>query len=187
MENVKDVQKRLKKEKTPIKEKRILKFFNFLMVLLVLLLGSLIYCKQDENGAILKKFFNVDISFKNMNEKIENTLDNIFSFNKNEEIKVSSLDLYHSLGNNNYSTDDKTIRMLMDGEVLISSYQEGYSYFVVVKYNNGVNALYTLIDECNVEIGKLNKNDVIGTYNKEYFNCIFKKNNETISYNQALE
>ena len=75
----------------------------------------------------------------------------------------------------------------MDGEVLISSYQEGYSYFVVVKYNNGVNALYTLIDECDVEIGKLNKNDVIGTYNKEYFNCIFKKNNETISYNQALE
>ena len=64
MENVKDVQKRLKKEKTPIKEKRILKFFNFLMVLLVLLLGSLIYCKQDENGTILKKFFNVDISFK---------------------------------------------------------------------------------------------------------------------------
>ena len=187
MENVKDVQKRLKKEKTPIKEKRILKFFNFFMVLLILLLGSLIYCKQDENGTILKKFFNVDISFKNMNEKIENTLDNIFSFNKNEEIKVSSLDLYHSLGNNNYSTDDKTIRMLMDGEVLISSYQEGYSYFVVVKYNNGVNALYTLIDECNVEIGKLNKNDVIGTYNKEYFNCIFKKNNETISYNQALE
>ena len=35
MENVKDVQNRLKKDKTPIKEKKILKFFNFFMVLLV--------------------------------------------------------------------------------------------------------------------------------------------------------
>ena len=32
MENVKDVQNRLKKDKTPIKEKKILKFFNFLGV-----------------------------------------------------------------------------------------------------------------------------------------------------------
>ena len=131
--------------------------------------------------------FNVDVSFKTMNEKIENTLNNVFSFNKEEDIKVSSLDLYHSLGNNNYSTDDKTIRMLSDGEILIASYQEGYSYFVVVKYDNGVNALYTLIDECNIEVGKLNKNDVIGSYNNEYFNCIFKKNNETITYQQAIE
>ena len=29
MENVKDVQNRLKKDKTPIKEKKILKFFNY--------------------------------------------------------------------------------------------------------------------------------------------------------------
>ena len=187
MENVKDVQNRLKKDKTPIKEKKILKFFNFFMVLLVLLLGGLIYCKQDENGTLLKRMFNVDVSFKTMNEKIENTLNNVFSFNKEEDIKVSSLDLYHSLGNNNYSTDDKTIRMLSDGEILIASYQEGYSYFVVVKYDNGVNALYTLIDECNIEVGKLNKNDVIGSYNNEYFNCIFKKNNETITYQQAIE
>lgn len=187
MENVKDVQNRLKKDKTPIKEKKILKFFNFFMVLLVLLLGGLIYCKQDENGTLLKRMFNVDVSFKTMNEKIENTLNNVFSFNKEEDIKVSSLDLYHSLGNNNYSTDDKTIRMLSDGEILIASYQDGYSYFVVVKYDNGVNALYTLIDECNIEVGKLNKNDVIGSYNNEYFNCIFKKNNETITYQQAIE
>ena len=80
MENVKDVQNRLKKDKTPIKEKKILKFFNFFMVLLVILLGGLIYCKQDENGTLLKRMFNVDVSFKTMNEKIENTLNNVFSF-----------------------------------------------------------------------------------------------------------
>ena len=190
MDEIKRIQKRLNKNATPVKEKKIIKFFNCLLIVLLVGLGALIYCKQDENGTLLKKWFNVDVSFKEMNQTIENTLNNVFSFNKNQEDNVqsvTSLDLYHSLGSNNYSTDDKTIRMLTDGEVVVSSYQDEYKYFVAIHYDNGVNALYTLIDEIKVENGKLSKNDVIGTYQGEYFSCVFKKGEQIISYNEAIK
>jgi phosphoglycerol transferase MdoB-like AlkP superfamily enzyme len=88
----------------------------------------------------------------------------------------------------NFSTDDKTIRMLDDGEVVVCSYQYEYKYFVVVSYQNGVTALYTLIDEINIENSqKLGKNDVIGTYNNEYFNCVFKKDDKIINYHEAIK
>ena len=54
-------------------------------------------------------------------------------------------------------------------------------------YKNGVNALYTLVDSLNVEEKvKLNQKDIIGTYEGEYFNCVFKRGNQVISYNEAI-
>lgn len=191
MDEIKKIQRRLNKNTTtPVKEKKIIKFFNFLLVVLLIGLGALIYCKQDEEGTLLKKWFNVDVSFKEMNQTIEKTLNNVFSFNKTSEDNtqvVAALDLYHNLGSNNYSTDDKTIRMLLDGEVIVSSYQDEYKYFIAVHYDNGVNALYTLVDEIRVENGKLLKNEVLGTYQGDYFGCVFKKGEQTISYNEAIK
>lgn len=190
MDDIKRIQKRLKQENTPIKEKKIIKFFNGTLVLLLVALAGLIYCKQDEDGTLLKRLFNIDVSFKEMNQTIENTLNNVFSIDKedkNDDLTVSAIDIYHSLGSNNYSSDDKTIRMLTDGEIIVSSFQNEYKYFVAVKYSNGVSALYTLIDEITFTNTKLEKNDVIGSYTGDYFSCIFKKGDVTISYNEAIK
>lgn len=188
MESVEEIRKRLNNENGVVKEKKIIKFFNFFLVLCSLALGALIYCKYDENGTFFKNVFNVDVSFKELNSNINNALNNLFKIENEEEILVSMIDIYHDLGNNNFSTDDKTIRMLDDGEVVVCSYQYEYKYFVVVSYQNGVTALYTLIDEINIENSqKLGKNDVIGTYNNEYFNCVFKKDDKIINYHEAIK
>ena len=87
-----------------------------------------------------------------------------------------------------YITSDKTIPTINNGTIKACSYQDDYKYFVVVEYENNVTALYTLIDEIKVKTDDvLLANNVIGTYEGSYFQCIFKKNNEIISYNEALK
>ena len=189
MESVEEIRKRLNKDNEPVKENKIIRFFNVLLVLCSLCLCGLIYCKHDENGELIKNLFNVEVSFKQFNYDIQTALNNLFKIEDNEEenLMVSTQDLYHNLGNNNYTTDDKTIPMLTSGTIMVSSFQEEYKYFVVVSYDNGVNALYTLVDSLNVEEKvKLNQKDIIGTYDGEYFNCVFKRGNQVISYNEAI-
>lgn len=189
MDDLRKIKKRINKENAPVRERRLLRFFNGALALLLIGIGCLIYCKEDEDGKLLKKWFNIDVSFRDMNEKIQGTLNQIFYFKDASagEQSVAGLDLYHSLGNNNYSTDDGSVRALRDGNVIASSYQNEKKYFVAIEYDNRVRALYTMISECALKSGdSLKKNDVIGTYDGEYFNCIFKKDEKTISYGDVL-
>lgn len=189
MDRIDEIKNRINKKERS-KEHKIIKFFNVILALLLVALGGLIYCKEDENGTLLKRFFNIDVSFVEMNDKITSTLNKVFKIEESEEeIKtVSSLDLYHFLGNNKYSTDDKTIKALTDGEIIASSFQNDYKYFVAIRYSNGVSALYTYIDEINVEgLSKIEKNALIGSYSGDSFNCIFRKDNKTISYSDAIK
>lgn len=189
MEEIERIRKRLNQERNVVKENSLLKFFNIVFAFLLVGLGALIYCKQDEDGVLLKKIFNVDVSFKTFNESVENTLNNVFRINdvENNEQIVSYQDLYYSLGSNKYSTDDKVIRMLSNGKVSVSSYQNEYKYFVVIEYDNGVSALYTLIDEISFDNKEMKENDVIGSYVGDYFNCVFKKGEKVISYNEVFK
>ncbi len=190
MENVEEIKRRMNKEKK-VKEHRIMKFFNVIFILMIITLGGLIYCKSDEDGKLIKQIFNQDVSFKELNQTIDNYLNKIFFFkedNHQSTMNVSGINLYQSLGNNMYITSDKTIPTINNGTIKACSYQDDYKYFVVVEYENNVTALYTLIDDIKVKTDDvLLANNVIGIYEGSYFQCIFKKNNEIISYNEALK
>lgn len=189
MESVEEIKRRLNKEN--VKEGKIIVFFNVILVMCLICLCGLIYCKNDENGLLIKKLFGVDVSFKQFNENINTAINNLFKIeqeNSEDDKLVSKIDIYHNLGNNNYSTDDKVVRMLDNGKVVISSYQNDYKYFIVIAYENNVNAIYTFIDETTLSVNsELNSNDVIGVYNGDYFNCVLKKGESIISYNEFFE
>ena len=113
---------------------------------------------------------------------------NIFKIDDKEDQPVSQVNLYNSLGNNKYCTEDKTIKMLDEGEVFALSYEETYQNIVGINYRNGVKALYTYVDEVNVSIGEsLNKECIIGSYEGESFTCVFKYNDDLIDYNEVIQ
>ena len=93
-------------------------------------------------------------------------------FHDTTEIYLSRFsDLFVEDGIKKIVIDSITLFLFSDNDSLLNDMYEA----VVNNYD------YNKI----IEI--LNKNDVIGSYNNEYFNCIFKKNNETITYQQAIE
>lgn len=191
MENVDEIKRRMSSEKN-VKEHHIIKFFNVIFVFCIIALGGLIYCKSDENGTLIKKIFHQDVNFKEFNNTIDEYIGKLFFIEKGEndpvsQTPVTSVDLYQSLGNNCYTSVDKTIRAINNGKVLSSSYQEEYQYFIVVEYDNEVKALYTLVSEIKVKINDvITPNQVIGDYQGDYFQCVFTYKDEVIDYQQAL-
>lgn len=188
MNEVNKIRNRIKKHENPRKVNILLRVFNCFLVLLVLGVMSLIYCKQDENGTMLKNLFNIDVSFVEMNEKIESVINNIFKIESSNDKPVSQTNYYNSLGNNKYCTDDGTVKMLANGEVFALSYQEEYKNIVGINYKNGVKALYTFIDEVTLSVGDiLLKEEIIGCYRGESFTCVFKYNDSLIDYNEVIQ
>ena len=148
---------------------------NVVMVICLIGVSGLTYCKIDENATFINSIFQSDISFKEMNDFIKGTLNSLFNIKGEVSEIVSFENEYISVGNNNYITTDNVVNGLSDGKVILINYQNDYKYFIVVQYINGVVALYTQIDDTSLMINQILKiNDVIGIYNGEYFNCIFK-------------
>ena len=197
MNEIEQIRSRINSESNrinaPIKEKRILKFFNIIFCLLLIVMGALIYCKVDENATLFNSLFKTNISFVDMNQTIRSYIDKLF-FLKNDvneednQEMVSNEIMYIEIGNNKYQTSDQNIQMIKNGEIISMSYQNEYEYFVVIDYEDNITALYTFIDEVNVSVGQtLSKNDILGSYEGEYFNCIFKKGEQIITYNEATK
>jgi len=188
MNEVNKIRKRIKKNENPKKEKILLKIFNCFLVFIAIGMLTLIYCKQDEQGMLLKTLFNVDVSFTEFNNNIENAINDLFKIESENEQTVNQVNYYNSIGNNRFCTDDKTVKMLHDGEVFALSSQEDYQYIVGVNYKNGVKALYTYIDEVNISLGDvIQKDSIIGTYKGDYFTCVFKIGDEIIEYNEVIQ
>lgn len=174
------------KEDNKVKKNKLLSLLNFCLLLSFLGVSALTYCKIDENATIVNGIFKTDISFVEMNNNIDEYLDKIFN-RKDVEEMVSFENEYIDIGNNNYQTVDKVINMLQDGKVISVNFHNDYKYFIVIQYDNGVIGMYTRIDETTVCANqKLNKNDIIGTYLGDSFNCVFKKGDEVIKYQDAI-
>lgn len=176
-------------DKVPVKEKGILRVFNVALLLVLLGVCTLIYCKADEDATVFNQLFHTEVSFREMNAAIRGCIDRLFFRGGEEQTQqtVGAQVEYVSLGNNRYSSADGTIRMLRGGTLVTASYQNEYEYFLVVQYENQVSALYTLVSEVSAEAGSaLKQNDVLGAYAGEYFNCIFKKGDNILSYSDAI-
>ena len=77
--------------------------------------------------------------------------------------------------------------MINDGKVVSVNYHSNYKYFIVIQYVNGVVGMYTLIDETTISVNQeLTKNEIIGNYEGDYFNCVFKKGQLIIDYKDAI-
>ena len=188
MDKIEKIRNRINnKEVNKTKKSKLLSFVNCCLFLSFLGVGILTYCKVDENATLVNGMFDTDFSFVEMNNSIDTFLDNLFNNKEIEEEVVSFENEYRDIGNNNYQTDDKVVNMIHDGKVVSVNYHTEYKYFIVIQYENGVVGMYTHIDETTICVDqKLNKNEIIGTYQGEFFNCIFKKGQDVIKYSDAI-
>ncbi len=173
------------------KTHKILRIIEVFFIILIFVLSFMIYADKDEDGKFFKKYFNIDISFKDFNDKVglfmSNMLANFNIFIKDEpSIKEVDASIYYQkLGNNYFAYESQEIPMLFYGKIL--SVEESLnSYNVNVYYKNGINACYYEVINSHVKKGDLlNKGDSLGTY-EEKFKAIFAKDNKIISYEEVL-
>ena len=192
MEDIELIRSRINNRPLPVKEKKIIKVFNAFLVILLIGIGSLMYFKYDENGTIIKKIFGIDVSFKAINQNVElfinETLNIKSDLQENEVQNVTLDDPYINMGENNYATASKSILALKDGKVITRSYQNEYQYFIAIEYENNTKALYTHVDEVNVEVGdNIKTNQIIGKYLGDTFNCVFTENDIVITYEEFIK
>ncbi len=168
-----------------------LSFFEIIFVICILFLSFLIYAKNDENGLMLQKYFNLNVSFKEFNNKIGLTLSkmfsnlNIFDEEEKKDKMVSQSVYYQSVGDNYYTYETHEVVMLNYGKILNIKNENNF-YVVNVYYSSGINACYYELNDVNVKKGDLlNKRESIGTY-EEKFKVIFAKNNQIITYEEVL-
>ena len=75
---------------------------------------------------------------------------------------------------------------MLDGGVILGVYEDDEYYTVLVSYNNGVLASYSNLEEVIVkQYDTLDKGENFAFYNQE-FKAVFKKNNNLITYNEAI-
>ena len=186
MEQVKTIRNRINKKE---KKSKLLSFLSFFMAFLSIILGIMIYMKKDENGTFLSENFNVSVNFENFNSKVNKTINNLFKFefeNKNNDKLVSNGISYIELGDNLFSSEDNSVKMIEDG-VIIGVYENNDSTSILVNYENGVIASYSLVDDVLVkQYDQFNKGDVIGSYS-DSFKVLFKKDDQIVSYVEAFK
>ena len=188
MDKIEKIRNRInKKDVQKPKKNKLLSFTNFCLFLAFLGVGTLTYCKVDENATLFNNLFKTDFSFVEMNDNIDEYLDHLFNKNQKDDELVSFENEYIDVGNNNYQTKDKVVNMINDGKVVSLNYHSNYKYFIVIQYVNGVVGMYTLIDETTISVNQeLTKNEIIGNYEGDYFNCVFKKGQLIIDYKDAI-
>lgn len=179
------------KNKIEGKNKGFFNFFQIVFIIIALFLSFMIYAKNDENGSFLQKYFHLNVSFKDFNNKVGLNISrflanlNIFTENDEDAKKVATNIYYLKDENNYYTYTSNEVPMLFYGKVLSINDAEK-KYDINIYYSNGVNACYYGLESNYTNKGDiLNKGDIIGTY-EERFKVIFAKNNKIISYEEAL-
>lgn len=166
-----------------VKERKVHRFnslyvFGISFLLLVsICMGGLIYAKYNPDGEIF------GISFTTINEKFEDFLA-VFK-NDDSASKVDANVKYIHISNNYYKCEGNSVLALRNGSVSKVS-KDNDNYFVLIHYDNDVEAYYYDLIDLNVEENKtLNSGVNIASYKKQ-FKVIFKKNNTLINYEEAI-
>lgn len=193
MDEIQQIQKQIDADQGKIKRKKkkrnpVFRFFMILFMILSLGIGFLIYARIDENGTFFNRIFHTNVNFTQMNAAISRVLDRMFNFNLfgggKKDQTVSGNVNYIPLEDDYYKAEDQRVLMLMDGIISYVDRDDGGT-FVIVSYENGVNASYFgLVDPLVKVMDELDVGDQIASYETS-FKVIFFKGNEKITYDEA--
>lgn len=160
-------------------KKGVLTFFMTILGLTSIVLGFLIYAKGNPNGTVF------GVKMASINAKTDDLFSNIFTLNifgKKEDEAVDASNMYTYLGNGKYKSEDSSIRCLNKGTV--NHVEE--DFMIVISYDNGVVASYYGIDETLVKVNdRMKPNDILASYSESFY-AVFLKDNNTITYEEAL-
>ena len=189
METINEIRDRINDKKV---DNKFFLFIKGILLIAVLILGFLIYARNDANASFINSVFHTNISFTKMNETIDlyisNLLSNfnIFTFNNNQEDETVNKEIeYIKLEENYYFTNANYVKCLTKGKVV--KVDENIDTFsVTIFYKNEVTACYYDLLETFVKYqDEVNIDTFIGTYNAK-FKVLFEKNGKLITYEEAL-
>ncbi len=192
MDNINEIRNRINYNKKNNKSNPFLKLIKILMVLMCIAVSFLIYAKNDENAVFLQKTLNINLSFKDFNQKVGLFFSKLASslniFDSNDQMDdtpVSSNISYISLGNSNFMTEDNTVPMLFFGKIVNVQKKNDMNQVTVYYQNDVIACYYNLIDLYVKKNDLLNEKNIIGTYN-ESFKVLFQYENCLIDYEEAI-
>ena len=188
MEKINDIRNRINNTK---EKHTFWNFFKGIFLILTLILGFLIYARNDESATFVNQLFSTNISFTKMNSDIDLFISemlaklNIFSYEKDTDIKVNNNEIYISEGNNYYSTNSNIVYAIKKGKIVsINSYGEYYS--VTIFYENEITACYYDLTSVLCKTNDLlYAYDNIGSYVGK-FKVLFEKNDNILTYEEAI-
>ena len=183
METANQIRNRLTNEK----KNKLLKFCSFILGVLAVVLGVLIYMKKDENATFLKENFNVETSFTETNTKIDTFLASLFTFKNvtNKDQLVNQNIIYLESDQKSYFTcESELIPSLSNGIVYQVSLEEDNSYTILVEYDNELIVCYYQVYDPLVKVyDQIQKGDYIASYTYS-FKALFKRDGKLITYEQ---
>lgn len=174
-------------ERTYSKPSKIYKCSMFILLIMALFLSVALYAKKDENGKFLKSQFGIDINFASFNKTINNLLDfRVIDSISITDSPVSNVPSYIHKGNDIYTNGSSEITSIDDG-VVTYIYSDESGYLVIVENDSGFRSVYSSLVDISVKVNdRVYFDSIIGVVNEDV-SIIFSKDNEKITYEQAIE
>lgn len=167
------------------KEKRRDRLYDVLSIFLglaSLIFGFLIYANNDVNGVYISKVLHTDVSFVEMNKKINSFFDSFLKFNDDKETKTVLGEItYFELENNKFSSSEQFVQALDDCTISYVTQESDMTFSIVVCYDS-FDAIYSNLENVEVKPGdRIKGGDSLGGY-QEYFKALFKKGDQIVQY-----
>ncbi len=208
MEPIKKIKKRIRNRNVgnlnpidiepDVEEKELLTFKGFLLktvnrilLVLVLLIGFLIYAKNDPKAKFIEDRFGYKLDFTYVNLVVGSITNNILDFNifqsfKNSEKTVSTISKYYHMGHKSYTNEDGKIYAIGNGKVALINDDDGNST-VVIRTTKEIDIFYLDVKEVFVSIDDwVDDGDLIGSFDSN-LRISFKLNGVDLTYEEALE
>lgn len=165
------------------------RFMMSFLAVLTLVLAVLVYTKDDKRANNFNEKLGISINFGKINNNIASFIDKTVgldflssSIKKDEDKVVADVDSYIPKDNDLYETKDGKIISLSKGTVtFLSSDKNGYT--MVIQYDNGITATYSLLMEVMVKnMDRVDEDDIVASAST--FKVIFAKDGHQLRYEE---
>ncbi len=159
-----------------------------LLGILAVCLSVLIYTKDNNRASNFNDKLGININFGKVNSNIASFIDETVGLDflkityKNDDKEVANINSYLSKGNDLYETGNGKIIALGEGTVtFLSADKTGYT--MVIQYDKGINATYSLLSEVLIQnMDRVDEDDIVASSTS--FKVIFEKNGKQIRYEE---
>lgn len=168
------------------KPSKIYKMSMFILIIMAMFLSVAVYAKKDENGKFLEEKLGINVNFASFNSVMNNLLNFRVVDTITSDIPVSNVPNYVHMGNDLYVNGGSEVKSIDDG-VVTYVHGDEYGYLVIVENDSGFRSVYSNLIDVSVKVNdRIYFDSIVGTV-EEKVNITFSKNNEKITYEQALQ
>lgn len=179
-------------------KKKAFLFLSRLLISIIILLGILIGVKSNSSfkEKFYKEVFDTNISFAQINKLYEKYAGSSLPFKDlfakqvepvfNEKLNYSEKETYLD-GVKLFVDTNYLIPAIDEGIVIFVGEKKGYGNTIIIGQSNGIDTWYCNVDNLVVKLyDNIQKGSLIGNSNGDYFYLVFKKNGESLNYEDYI-